>query len=101
MNSNNLEPLIIGFISFLFIGLCHPLVIKVEYFYGKKTWPIFFVLGIILTIVSLVIENTIVSIIAGVGAFSLFWSAFELVKQDERVRQGRAKRNPKRIYDES
>ena len=39
------EGLAMGVIVFLIIGIFHPVVIKVEYYFGKKVWPTFFVVG--------------------------------------------------------
>ena len=39
------EGLAMGVIVFLIIGVFHPVVIKVEYYFGKKVWPVFFVIG--------------------------------------------------------
>ena len=38
---------IIAVITFLIIGLCHPLVIKMEYYTGTKYWWTFLVVGLI------------------------------------------------------
>ncbi len=88
----NLANLAIGALAFLIIGLCHPLVVKMEYFFGKKIWWIFFVLGFISVFLSLFV-NKYWSIILGIIGFSLFWSTIEIFKQAERVRKGQAKKN--------
>lgn len=36
----NFTGLIIALISFLCIGLFHPIVIKFEYYYGCQKWPV-------------------------------------------------------------
>lgn len=48
MSFMNYDGIIIGLTSFLIIGLFHPIVIKAEYYIGKKIWPVFLILGIIL-----------------------------------------------------
>lgn len=35
------DGVIIGLASFLIIELLHPVVIKSEYYIGKKIWPVF------------------------------------------------------------
>ncbi|MBR4841516.1 MAG: DUF4491 family protein, partial [Bacteroidaceae bacterium] len=30
--------IIVGAAVFLIIGICHPIVIKMEYYWGKKSW---------------------------------------------------------------
>ena len=64
----NLTGLLVGLATFLVIGLFHPLVIKAEYYIGVKSWVVFAV--------------------AGVVAFSSFWSILEVFEQRERVRKG-------------
>ena len=39
--------LIIGVSVFLIIGIFHPIVIKAEYYFTKKIWPAFLIMGII------------------------------------------------------
>ena len=34
----NINGIIVGAATFLIIGICHPLVIKAEYYIGKKSW---------------------------------------------------------------
>ena len=95
----NYHGLLLGLISFLIIGLFHPLVIKAEYYLGVISWIIFFLIGLITVVFSMFIDNNFVSIILGVTGFSAFWSTFEVFKQRERVKLGRAKKNPRRSYE--
>lgn len=91
----NITGLILGAVAFLIIGLCHPLVAKMEYYLGKRSWWMLFVAGLIFLIVSL-LTSKILSIIFGVISFALFWSTIEIFKQAERVKKGQAKANPNR-----
>lgn len=84
----NFEGLIIGVCTFLTIGLFHPIVIKTEYHFGVRVWWVFLLLGLAGVAASLVVENTILSTLLGVFAFSSFWSIKELFEQRERVRKG-------------
>ncbi len=88
--------ILIGALSFLLIGIFHPIVIKAEYYFGKKFWPVFLVMGIFLCMLSLFIGNQILSAIMGIAAFSSFWSIHEIFKQEERVKKGWFPKNPKR-----
>lgn len=90
----NIDGIIIGLISFLIIGIFHPIVIKGEYYFSKKIWPVFLIAGIIFLIISLYIENTILTATLGVTGFSCLWSIKELVEQEERVRKGWYPKNP-------
>lgn len=101
MNFDNLNyyGIALGVVSFLIIGIFHPLVIKGEYYFGKKMGGIFFVMGIVTTSFSLFIENTFLSVCLGVFGFASFWGIKEVFEQIERVYEGRFPKNPKRNYD--
>lgn len=88
--------IITGFVTFLIIGLFHPLVIKGEYYFGVRCWWAFFVAGIVTGALSLIVSNLYCSIILGVVSFSSFWSILEVFEQRERVRKGWFPKNSKR-----
>lgn len=90
----NYYGIIIGIASFLIIGIFHPIVIKSEYYFGKKTWPFFLIAGLILILISLLISSLALSSIIGVAGFSCLWSIHELVEQEERVKRGWFPANP-------
>lgn len=90
--------IITGFVTFLIIGLFHPLVIKGEYYFGVRCWWAFLVAGIVTGALSLIVSNLYCSIILGVVSFSSFWSILEVFEQRERVRKGWFPKNPKRKY---
>lgn len=94
----NYTGIIIGAATFLCIGLFHPIVIKTEYHFGTRPWWIFLLLGIAAIAGALLASNVIVSSIAGVFAFSSFWTILELFEQKKRVQKGWFPRNPKREY---
>ena len=78
----HLGGLAIGAATFLIIGLFHPLVIKAEYYFGVRSWWAFLMLGIAMCAVSVIADSAIVSILAGVVAFSSFWSILDAPLQD-------------------
>ena len=43
----NLQGALIGLVAFLIIGIFHPIVIKSEYHFSHKVWPLFLVIGIV------------------------------------------------------
>lgn len=94
----NWTGLLLGAVAFLIIGLCHPIVAKLEYHKGKGSWWILFFPGVIFMTLSFFVGK-IVSVILGIIAFSLFWSVIEIFKQHKRVLKGQAKRNPNRKYE--
>lgn len=92
----NYHGIIIGAAVFVTIGLFHPLVIKLEYLWGKKTWWLFLILGIVCTVASLLIPSFIGSTIVGAVAFSSFWGIHEVIRQEKRVLRGWFPENPAR-----
>ncbi len=92
----NLSGIIIGLATFLTIGLFHPIVIKAEYYFGKRCWWVFLVTGIVCLALSLICANLYGSIILGVVAFSSFWSIGEIFAQHNRVKKGWFPMNPSR-----
>ena len=92
----HLSGLIIGLATFLIIGLFHPVVIKCEYYFGTRCWWWFLVLGIAMCGVSVWIDSMMWSILAGVVAFSSFWTIKEIFDQRKRVLRGWFPRNPRR-----
>lgn len=92
----NYIGIIIGLATFLIIGLFHPIVIKAEYYFGKRCWWVFVLAGLLFGILSLYLDYIVWSSIAGVTAFSSFWSIHEIIEQEERVKKGWFPANPKR-----
>lgn len=92
----NYSGLIIAVITFLVIGLFHPLVIKSEYYFGTKCWWAFALAGLAFIAASLLVENSVASPILGVVGCSCLWSILEIFEQKERVRKGWFPMNPKR-----
>ena len=84
----NFNGIIIGLATFLIIGLFHPIVIKVEYYWGTRVWWAFLVAGVALIALSMMAQSIILSTVLGVTAFSSFWSILELIHQRERVKKG-------------
>lgn len=89
------EGLLLGAGAFLMVGLCHPLVIFVEYHIGKRIAWLFRWIGLFVLFISLFLDGFF-SLFLGVLGACLLWTALELRWQHERVAKGRAKRNPKR-----
>lgn len=94
----HLEGIILGLVTFLIIGLFHPLVIKAEYHFGVRFWVVFLIMGLSTAGVSLFIADVVWSTLLGVFGFSCFWSIKEMFEQEKRVKDGRFPKNPKRKY---
>lgn len=96
LNDHNLTGLLLGLCSFLIIGICHPLVIKGEYYFGVRCWWVFLLLGLAAATGSLLTESFFWQTLLAVAAFSCFWSILEVFEQRERVRKGWFPANPRR-----
>lgn len=97
----NINGIIVGAATFIIIGVCHPIVIKMEYYWGKQSWWVLLASGIFFSILSLLMKSFLSSTIAGAAAFSCFWGILEIFQQEKRVLRGWFPENPKRkaYYD--
>ncbi len=96
MENLNLFGIALGIATFLIIGICHPIVIKCEYYFGKKCWWCFLVVGLIFAIISMLVSCNYLSALFAVIACSSFWSILEVFHQHRRVERGWFPMNPKR-----
>lgn len=94
----NFYGIALGAVSFLIIGIFHPLVIKGEYYFGTKIWLAFLCVGLGASIFSLMIESIFISVALGVFGFASFWGIKEVFKQEQRVKDGHFPKNPQRKY---
>ncbi len=92
----NVSGVIIGVACFMIIGMFHPVVIKCEYYFTARVWPVFLAAGAVCVGLSFTIESDILSGITGVLGFCCLWSIHELKQQEKRVARGWFPRNPKR-----
>lgn len=92
----NFNGIIVGAAVFLIIGICHPIVIKMEYHWGKRSWWVLLVAGLAFSAASLFVWDAVGSTILGAAAFSCFWGIHEIVSQEMRVIRGWFPENPKR-----
>ena len=99
LTDHRLAGITIGICTFLIIGLFHPVVVKAEYYWGTRCWWIFLLLGLAGIAVSLLVISILLSTLAGVFAFSSFWTIKEVFEQEERVKKGWFPKNPRRKYN--
>jgi len=92
----NCFGILIGLTSFVVIGLFHPVVIKCEYYFSERIWPLFLAGGLAFCAASLFAEHLLLSAVLGVVGFTLLWSIHELKQQAKRVEKGWFPKNPKR-----
>ena len=91
----NVTGLVIGAAAFLCIGVFHPIVIKAEYYFSYKIWPLFAAAGLALMAVTLFMDGLPAYILAILGITCL-WCIIELFHQKKRVEKGWFPRNPDR-----
>lgn len=96
LSDNNLTGVAIGLLTFLVIGMFHPLVIKGEYYFGVRCWWVFLLFGIAGIAAAVMIDNILLSALCGVFGFSAMWGIGELFEQRKRVERGWFPSNPKR-----
>lgn len=92
----NFSGIIVGAATFLIIGVCHPIVIKMEYYWGKGSWWLFLLAGLAFVAASIFVDNDVVATILGAAAFSCFWGIKEMFEQERRVLKGWFPENPAR-----
>lgn len=85
-----------GIATFLLIGSFHVIVIKAEYYFSRRIWPLFLVLGLLSLIISLRLSGAAASSITAVFGISCLWSIRELFEQEQRVKKGWFPENPNR-----
>ncbi len=92
-------PILAG-VTFLTIWWGHVLVRIVHYYFGTRPAPILFVVGLLLLFTSTQLGSDLLSAGLGIVGLTLLWDAFELHRQEARVRQGHAPLNP-RVHHEA
>jgi hypothetical protein len=91
-----LHGLFAGAASLVVIGLFHPVVIKGEYYFGKRIWPFFLITGLGLIAAACIIPQVYLSSFLGITGFTCLWTIKELFDQEKRVERGWFPRNPSR-----
>lgn len=86
--------ILIGLLTFLIIGLFHPIVIKCEYYFTWRVWPVFLVGGLLCSLASLFVARPVASGALAVLGFAMLWSIHELKEQAQRVARGWFPANP-------
>lgn len=87
--------ILVALFSYIIIGAFHPVVIKCEYYFSSKVWPVFLVSGVLLLIGALFTTGMLSIVLSLLGATCL-WSIHELKEQQERVKKGWFPENPNR-----
>jgi hypothetical protein len=91
---------VLALVTFLTIWWGHVLVRVVHYYFGTRPAPLIFVLGLALLFAGTQTWHDLLSATLGIVGLTLVWDAFELHRQELRVRQGHAPLNP-RVHKEA
>lgn len=94
----NFEGILVAFFSYVIIGIFHPVVIKCEYYFSSRIWPLFLVCGILLLGGALFTSGMLSIVLSLLGA-SFLWCIHELKEQEARVAKGWFPKNPNRHTD--
>ena len=89
------EGILVAFFSYVIIGIFHPVVIKCEYYFSSRIWPVFLVFGMLLLAGALLTTGMLSIVLSLLGA-SCLWCIRELKEQAERVAKGWFPQNPNR-----
>ena len=90
---------IIGAAAFLIIALGRYTTIKAEYYFTKKFWIGFLIIGLLALAASLWIQSFVLSAILSIFGFTYLWGIGEIIEQEERVEKGWYPRNNKNTPD--
>lgn len=90
------KGMVIAISTFLIIGMFHPIVIRVEYYFGTRLWWLFLIAGIASIGGAFFIADVLLSSLLGVLGATCLWSIGELFEQRTRVKKGWFPMNPKR-----
>lgn len=95
----NITGILVGAGAFLSIALGRYLTIKAEYYFTKKFWIGFLIIGILCIMFSLMSESFILSSVLGILGFTFLWGIGEIIEQEKRVKKGWFPKNPRRKKD--
>jgi len=82
-------------VTFPTIWWCHVLVRIVHYYMGTRLAPALFLAGMLALLATTQTTNDLLAAVGGIVGLTLMWDAFELHRQELRVRQGHAPLNPR------
>ena len=91
----NFESIIIAAATFFIIGIFHPIVIKAEYYFSKKIWPVFLIAGLGF-LAGAIFTCGLISILFAITGTSSLWVIKELFEQEKRVNKGWFPKNSSR-----
>ena len=85
----------LALVTFLTIWWGHVLVRIVHYYFGTRPAPLIMLFGLAALFISTQTTSQLLSAALGIVGLTLVWDAFELHRQEARVRLGHAPLNPR------
>ena len=86
---------VLALVTFLTIWWGHVLVRITHYYFGTKPAPAIFLAGLLVLLATTQTGSDLLSASLGIVGLTLVWDAFELHRQEGRVRMGHAPLNPR------
>ena len=87
-DSMNYTGLMVGAATFVIIAVSRYACIQCEYYFTKKFWVVFLLIGIVSIAGSLFVHELVISAILGINGFSFLWGIGEIIEQEKRVEKG-------------
>ncbi len=90
-----LAGILLAGVTFLTVWWGHVLVRIVHYYMGTRPAPALFFAGLLSLLATTQTTSDLLAAVGGIVGLTLMWDAFELHRQELRVRQGHAPLNPR------
>jgi hypothetical protein len=84
----NIDGILVGASLMVIMWVGRMACIKGEYYFTKKFWVAFLLIGIISVGSALFVESLIFSSILSIFGFTFLWGIHEIIEQEERVSKG-------------
>lgn len=84
----HVEGLLIGLFCYAIIGIFHPIVVKGQFCFTNKIWPVFLLAGISCLVGAAFIDEVIWSAMIAIAGVGFLWSISELKELTQSVSRG-------------
>jgi hypothetical protein len=84
----NFDGLVVGAALILIMWIGRTACIKGEYYFTRKLWILFLIIGIFSVGMALFVKDVILSSVLSIFGFTFLWGIHEIIEQEERVRKG-------------
>jgi membrane protein len=91
------EGVILGLSTIAIIAFSRWLCIKAEYYFTKRFWIAFLILGLTCIVFSFCISDHLYAAIVAIAGFCFLWGIGEIIQQEKRVAMGWFPANPRRV----